>query len=84
MWRTLLLSVYAQTAKIAGNSTLDSLDQNVLGLPAVELTGLNHRLQHCTKRTVGEYGEPSQTISPPALHIVGDWIVLHTRGESDR
>jgi hypothetical protein len=50
----------------------------------VELPGLNHLFQDCTKCTVAEYGELSQTFSPVALLVMGDWLVLHTRGQRDR
>ena len=45
----------------------------------MELPGLNHLFQSCTKCTVAEYGELEQTFSPTALLIMGDWLVLHTR-----
>jgi pimeloyl-ACP methyl ester carboxylesterase len=50
----------------------------------VELPGLNHLFQYCTKCTVAEYGELDQTFSPTALLIMGDWLALHTRGQSER
>ena len=50
----------------------------------VELPGLNHLFQNCTKCTVAEYGELNQTFSPTALLLMGDWLALHTRGQSDR
>ena len=50
----------------------------------MELPGLNHLFQNCTKCTVAEYSELGQTFSPTALLIMGDWVVLHTRGQSDR
>jgi hypothetical protein len=50
----------------------------------VELPGLNHLFQNCTKCTVTEYGELNQTFSPAALAVMGDWLVLHTRGQSER
>ncbi|MEO6638641.1 MAG: alpha/beta fold hydrolase [Ginsengibacter sp.] len=40
----------------------------------VELPGLNHLFQHCTKCTVSEYGELEETFAPEALKIMGDWI----------
>jgi fermentation-respiration switch protein FrsA (DUF1100 family) len=50
----------------------------------VELPGLNPLFQYCTKCTVAEYGELDQTFSPTALLIMGDWLALHTRGQSER
>lgn len=50
----------------------------------VELPGSNHLFQNCTKCTVAEYGQLNQTFSPTALLIMGDWLVLHTRGQSDK
>lgn len=41
----------------------------------IELPGLNHLFQHCTKCTIQEYGELEETFSPEALKIIGDWIL---------
>ncbi len=45
----------------------------------IELPGLNHLFQHCTKCTIDEYGEIEETFSPEVLKIIGDWIfdVVH-------
>ncbi len=40
----------------------------------IELPGLNHLFQHCTKCTVAEYGELEESFSPEVLKIMGDWI----------
>jgi len=40
----------------------------------IELPGLNHLFQHCTKCTVEEYGELQETIAPEVLRTVSDWI----------
>lgn len=41
---------------------------------AVELPGLNHLFQRCTKCTVPEYAELEETIAPEALQAIGDWL----------
>jgi hypothetical protein len=41
----------------------------------IELPGLNHLFQDCTKCTIQEYGELEETFSPEALKIIGDWIL---------
>ncbi|HVZ97297.1 MAG TPA: alpha/beta hydrolase [Chitinophagaceae bacterium] len=40
----------------------------------IELPGLNHLFQHCTKCTVEEYGKLEETIAPEVLRTVSDWI----------
>ena len=40
----------------------------------IELPGLNHLFQHCTKCTVAEYAELEETIAPEALEIIGVWL----------
>ena len=40
----------------------------------VELPGLNHLFQHCTKCTIAEYGELEETIAPEALETIGNWL----------
>lgn len=40
----------------------------------VELKGLNHLFQHCSKCTVAEYGELEETIAPEALEAIGTWL----------
>jgi fermentation-respiration switch protein FrsA (DUF1100 family) len=40
----------------------------------VEVKGLNHLFQHCTKCTVAEYGELEETIAPEALQLIGQWM----------
>jgi pimeloyl-ACP methyl ester carboxylesterase len=39
-----------------------------------EIPGLNHLFQSCKKCTVQEYGELTETFSPTALAIIGDWL----------
>jgi pimeloyl-ACP methyl ester carboxylesterase len=41
---------------------------------AIEMPGLNHLFQKCTKCTVQEYSDLEETFSPDALKIMGDWI----------
>ncbi len=36
--------------------------------------GLNHLFQHCTKCTVVEYGELTETISPEVLETISNWL----------
>jgi uncharacterized protein len=43
-----------------------------------ELPGLNHLFQECKTCTVGEYGELTETFSPSALRVLGDWLRNHT------
>jgi len=50
----------------------------------MELPGLNHVFQRCSKCTVDEYSELEQTFSPTALAIIGDWIMLHARGQDEK
>jgi uncharacterized protein len=45
----------------------------------MELPGLNHLFQHCTKCTLQEYAELEETFSPEALKIIGDWILSVTK-----
>lgn len=40
----------------------------------IELPGLNHLFQHCTKCTIDEYAELEETISPEVLSTISDWI----------
>ncbi len=40
----------------------------------VELPGLNHLFQTCTKCTISEYATIEETFSPNALEIITDWI----------
>lgn len=46
----------------------------------VEMPGLNHLFQHCSKCTIGEYGELEETFSPEALKIMSDWIKEVVKG----
>lgn len=41
---------------------------------AIELKGLNHLFQHCTKCTITEYAELEETIAPEALETIGNWL----------
>ena len=43
-----------------------------------ELPGLNHLFQTSKTGAPSEYSSISETISPMALKIMGDWIVAHT------
>jgi fermentation-respiration switch protein FrsA (DUF1100 family) len=43
------------------------------------LPGLNHLFQHCKTCEFSEYGELSETFSPEALQIMGDWMDKHVR-----
>jgi pimeloyl-ACP methyl ester carboxylesterase len=45
----------------------------------VELRGLNHLFQECSKCTVQEYGSLEQTLSPLVLKAVGDWLEKEVR-----
>ena len=38
------------------------------------IPGLNHLFQHCTKCTVAEYAELTETISPEVLEIISNWL----------
>ena len=38
------------------------------------IPGLNHLFQHCTKCTVAEYAELTETISPEVLEIISKWL----------
>jgi uncharacterized protein len=40
-----------------------------------ELPGLNHLFQHCTSGSPSEYAAISETFSPEALKLIGDWIL---------
>jgi pimeloyl-ACP methyl ester carboxylesterase len=40
----------------------------------LELPGLNHLFQECSRCDVDEYGELDQTISPTALNAIGGWL----------
>jgi len=43
------------------------------------LPGLNHLFQHCKTCEFSEYGQLSETFSPEALQIMGDWMDKHVR-----
>lgn len=43
----------------------------------MELANLNHLFQDADKGLVSEYLLSTQTLSPRALQIVGDWVVAH-------
>ncbi len=40
----------------------------------MEMPGMNHLFQTCTKCTVAEYGELEETFSPAALEAIGNWL----------
>ena len=44
-----------------------------------ELPGLNHLFQTCTTGSPSEYAKITQTMSPKALTLIGDWIVKQSR-----
>ena len=58
------LSALKTSLQKAGNTSFET----------IELKGLNHLFQHCTKCTVAEYGELEETIAPEVLEIIGQWI----------
>ena len=43
-----------------------------------ELPSLNHLLQTAETGSISEYGKIEETISPIALHIIGEWIMEQT------
>ncbi len=43
-----------------------------------ELKGLNHLFQSCETGALSEYGQLTETFSPEALQIIGDWVVKRT------
>lgn len=43
-----------------------------------ELKGLNHLFQTCETGALSEYGQLTETFSPEALQIIGDWVVERT------
>jgi len=43
-----------------------------------ELPGLNHLFQTCSTGAFSEYVKIEETMSPPALQAVSDWIVART------
>ncbi|MBC6699640.1 alpha/beta hydrolase family protein [Hymenobacter puniceus] len=43
------------------------------------LDGLNHLFQTATSGLPSEYGQLSETISPSALQILGNWLAIHAR-----
>jgi len=55
-------------AKAGGNS-----DYTVRELP-----GLNHLFQTCSTGAFSEYVKIEETMSPPALQAVSDWIMVRT------
>lgn len=44
-----------------------------------QLDGLNHLFQTATTGLPSEYGQLSETFSPSALQIIGNWLAAHTR-----
>jgi len=44
-----------------------------------ELPGLNHLFQDATTGSPGEYNTIEETVSPSALKLIGDWVVVHSR-----
>ena len=45
----------------------------------MELKGLNHLFQHCTKCNLQEYGQLEETIAPEALEAIGTWLKANVR-----
>ena len=39
------------------------------------LPGLNHLFQTCKTGAVSEYAQIEETMAPPALKVIGDWVV---------
>lgn len=44
------------------------------GYEVMEMPGMNHLFQTCSKCTVAEYGELEETFSPAALEAIGNWL----------
>ncbi|WBA41600.1 alpha/beta hydrolase family protein [Hymenobacter canadensis] len=44
-----------------------------------QLDGLNHLFQTATTGLPSEYGQISETFSPSALQIIGNWLAAHAR-----
>ncbi|AII51516.1 hypothetical protein N008_05905 [Hymenobacter sp. APR13] len=44
-----------------------------------QLDGLNHLFQTATTGLPSEYGQISETFSPSALQIIGNWLATHAR-----
>lgn len=40
----------------------------------IELSGVNHLFQRCTKCTLAEYGQLEETIAPDVLETIGRWL----------
>ena len=45
----------------------------------IELPGLNHLFQDCTRCSVDEYGDLEETFSPAALAVMDDWLLKNIR-----
>ncbi|MEP6628104.1 MAG: alpha/beta fold hydrolase [Ginsengibacter sp.] len=45
----------------------------------IELPGLNHLFQTCTKCSPAEYGDLEETFSPTALAVMDDWLLENVR-----
>jgi pimeloyl-ACP methyl ester carboxylesterase len=45
----------------------------------IELPGLNHLFQTCTRCSPDEYGDLEETFSPTALAIMDDWLLKNVR-----
>ena len=44
-----------------------------------ELPGLNHLFQTAKTGSTTEYARIPETISPSALKVIGDWILMHVK-----
>ena len=45
----------------------------------IELQGINHMMQTCSKGTISEYSQIEETISPLVLNTIYEWIHTSTR-----
>jgi pimeloyl-ACP methyl ester carboxylesterase len=48
----------------------------------IELPGMNHLLQHAKTGAPNEYNDIEETMSPTALKIITDWVIMHTSPRS--
>ncbi len=44
-----------------------------------EMKGLNHLFQTCQTGALSEYAQLTETFSPDALEVIGDWVVERTK-----
>ena len=62
------LEAIASALKLSGNSHITTK----------ELPGLNHLFQTCKTGAPSEYALIEETIAPPVLTLIGDWILAET------